>query len=69
MQHIEQRPDWTCRACGEPWPCETARKDLAAELEPAALRIHMWLRLEVFAQDHPHGPAGDMFARFLRWAR
>lgn len=68
MEHIEERPSWDCRACGKDWPCDPAREHLAAELSPTALRINMWTRLEVYAQDHPHGPVGEMFDRFLRWA-
>jgi hypothetical protein len=36
-------------------------------MTPVALRIQMWTRLEVAAQDMPHGPAGELFERFLRW--
>jgi hypothetical protein len=32
-----------------------------------ALRIQMWTRLEVAAQDMPTGPASELFERFLRW--
>ncbi|MET8152649.1 hypothetical protein ACIBSW_30030 [Actinoplanes sp. NPDC049668] len=65
--HVEERPGWDCRACGEPWPCEPARKDLAAELSPTSLRIHMWIRLEPAALDLPSGTARELFDRFLRW--
>jgi len=67
-EHVEERPSWDCRACGKPWPCEIARKELDAELSPRALRTAMWLRLEVAAQDMPDGPASELFERFLRWA-
>jgi hypothetical protein len=67
-QHIEVRPSWDCIACEKPWPCDPAREALAAELQPTALRIHMWLRLEVAAGDLPTTPAGELFERFLGWA-
>jgi hypothetical protein len=67
MEHIEARPSWDCRACGKPWPCDPTRDALAAELQPTSLRIHMWLRLEVAAEDLPETPAGEMFDRFLHW--
>ena len=67
MEHIEQRPSWDCRACGKPWPCDPVRESLATELSPTALRIHMWLRLEIAAGDMPGTPAGEMFERFLHW--
>jgi hypothetical protein len=65
-EHVEERPSWACRTCGRPWPCEPAREELAA-LDPVALRIQMWTRLEVAAQDMPTGPASELFERFLRW--
>ncbi|MEU4241208.1 hypothetical protein [Actinoplanes sp. NPDC026619] len=66
-QHVEERPSWDCRACGNPWPCPTARAELATTLAPTALRTNMWMRLEVAALDMPGGPAADLFERFLRW--
>jgi hypothetical protein len=66
-EHIEERPSWDCGACGKPWPCDPAREELAAALDPVALRIQMWTRLEVAALDMPHGPASELFERFLRW--
>ncbi|SCF11220.1 hypothetical protein GA0070558_12922 [Micromonospora haikouensis] len=26
--HSPSRPDWNCRACGEPWPCLTRKRQL-----------------------------------------
>ncbi|RZU50118.1 hypothetical protein EV385_1883 [Krasilnikovia cinnamomea] len=66
-EHIEERPSWRCRSCGEPWPCDQAQANLAATLSPTALRIHMWIRLEIAAQDMPQGLPSEMFERFLRW--
>ncbi|MEV6845404.1 hypothetical protein [Actinoplanes sp. NPDC051411] len=67
VQHVEERPGWSCRARGRPWPCDSARKDLAAAMSPTALRKQMWTRLEVAAQDMPDGPPSELFVRFLRW--
>ncbi|GAB1642977.1 hypothetical protein [Krasilnikovia sp. MM14-A1259] len=66
-EHIEERPTWDCRVCGDPWPCNPARERLAAELSPTALRINMWTRMEVAIGDLPPEPAGELFDRFLRW--
>jgi hypothetical protein len=66
-EHVEERPAWNCRACGQPWPCPTARNELAAALPPTVLRSQMWQRLEVAAEDMPGGPASELFRRFLRW--
>jgi hypothetical protein len=67
MEHIEDRPSWKCRGCGDPWPCRPAQMHLLAELGPTPLRIHMWMRLELAAADMPTTPAGDLFDRFLHW--
>lgn len=67
MEHLEERPSWDCQACGRPWPCDHAREELATGLSPAALRIEMWNRLEAACLDMPHGPASEMFERFLHW--
>lgn len=66
-EHIERRPTWECQECGDPWPCELARKSLAAELGPTRLRIHMWLRIEDAAQDMPRLSVRRAFERFLGW--
>jgi hypothetical protein len=66
-EHIEVRPSWNCRACGRPWPCGPAREELAAARDSVALRVRMWLTLEIACQDMPHGPAHELFDRFLRW--
>lgn len=65
--HIETRPSWDCLACDKPWPCDPAREALVLELSATSLRIHMWIRLEVAAEDLPASPAGELFDRFLRW--
>lgn len=66
-QHIEERPSWNCRACGEPWPCEIARKELAAELSPTRLRLHLWMRMEIAAADELGPSPKEMFRRFFGW--
>jgi len=66
-EHIEERPSWDCRACGKPWPCDPAREELAAALDPTALRSQMWTRLEMAVSDLPPGPSAELFERFLRW--
>lgn len=66
-EHVEERPSWRCRTCGEPWPCGPARERLATALSPIMLRTQMWARLEAAALDMPRGPVSELFERFLRW--
>lgn len=68
-EHIAQRPSWDCRCCGKPWPCDPAREELAAELSPTLLRMHMWVRIEEAAAKIPGARAGELFERFLYWVR
>ena len=65
--HVPDRPSWQCHACGRPWPCDPARKDLAAELGRVDLAVLMWNHLEEAARDMPQAPASELFDRFLRW--
>jgi hypothetical protein len=67
IEHTAERPSWDCRACEKPWPCDPAREQLAAEMEPTQLRIFMWLNIEEAADQLTDMPAGEMFARFLAW--
>jgi hypothetical protein len=42
LEHCPDRPSWGCRACGEPWPCERARKNLA---DDPTVVVYMSLQL------------------------
>jgi hypothetical protein len=66
-EHIPSRPSWDCGTCGRPWPCESARRRLSAELGRVDLAVLMWDHLEEAARDMPRTPASELFDRFLRW--
>lgn len=69
--HVLARPCWDCAACGEPWPCDPAREALAASMgRGTALTIYMHAYFqEAAAQEPPVGPVGELYDRFLAWAR
>jgi hypothetical protein len=68
-EHIAERPSWTCALCGKPWPCQPARKRLAAENDSVQLAMHAWLTLEEAVADMPNLPVAIAFDRFLAWTR
>jgi hypothetical protein len=71
-EHLGERPTWTCRACGEPWPCADARRELRIEFRwfPSVFKIYMMGQMADAAADLEPGGAGPspaMYERFLAW--
>jgi hypothetical protein len=69
--HSPTTPDWTCRGCGQEWPCPTRRKELLAEYGEArvALSIYLGAFLVHASTDLRYVPAGWLHNRFVGWAR
>lgn len=67
IEHVALRPSWNCRACGYPWPCVPAKRQLTAELSPTQLAIRGWGDLEEAAQDLPTMSVKAAFVRFVEW--
>ena len=48
-EHVGVRPHWDCRVCGGPWPCATAKVELAEQYQnfPHGLSVFLgsWLAL------------------------
>ncbi|MGX6607241.1 hypothetical protein ACWKSP_34720 [Micromonosporaceae bacterium Da 78-11] len=72
--HLNNRPGWDCRACGQPWPCANAKADLLIEFRkfPSVLRIYMSAQMydalnDLTSRGEPVPP--DLYERFLAWAR
>ncbi|WP_244871099.1 flavin reductase [Catellatospora sp. IY07-71] len=67
--HLPIRPDWTCAACGLPWPCPSRKGQLLAEYDGA--HVSMTLHLSGFfleaCQDIPTAESGVLYSRFLGW--
>ncbi|KHD73176.1 hypothetical protein MB27_36755 [Actinoplanes utahensis] len=73
-EHLSDRPDWLCRACGHPWPCPEARACLLSEYRafPSLLRIYLSAQMYDALEDltaHGTPPPLNMYERFLSWAR
>jgi hypothetical protein len=72
QKHLGERPLWTCRLCGDPWPCAEARRELLAEFRrfPSVLKIYMTAQMVDAVTDLGSGdgePPRDLYARFLSW--
>ncbi|WP_405094126.1 hypothetical protein OG767_03865 [Micromonospora sp. NBC_01392] len=66
---------WCCRACGQQWPCPTARLLLKSEYADNNVSLSLYLCglfYEATRDLYRLNPAGapdpaDMFARFVAW--
>lgn len=71
MQHLPDRPAWTCGGCGQEWPCEPARRHFLANYEDSSVSLSLVMASH-FAEacrDLPHARAGELHYRFLGWIR
>lgn len=69
--HLPARPAWTCRVCGDAWPCVTRRRELLGEYDGALVSLTLYL-VGLFADacvDLPAAEAGALHQRFLGWLR
>lgn len=66
--HGPASPTWECAACGQPWPCDVARKRIG-RLSPSRRTLLMASYMGDAAKDRPWEPAGDMYDRFIAWTR
>jgi hypothetical protein len=70
--HIAERPAWICRACGHPWPCTDARRELRVEFQwfPSVFKIYMMGQMaDAVADLEPDGggPSAALYERFFAW--
>lgn len=66
--HLPRRPTWNCRCCGEPWPCTTAREQLAEAMSRTYLITFMaGLRGDAIIESD-RSPA-EISDRFIGWIR
>jgi hypothetical protein len=68
--HVPVRADWSCSACGLPWPCPPARLTI---LESSGGRVDLSITmvrvLEAAVQDLPEVDPKLLYDRMLRWTR
>ena len=68
-QHVANRPAWDCRACGQDWPCDPAREELATTMDRVVLAMFMGDRMVQAAYDIPSITPEELFGRFMYWTR
>lgn len=76
QRHAPLKPLWICAACAHPWPCGSARAELAADYagETKWLAVDLADLLTEATADltglcpEPPDPAA-LYARFLGWVR
>ena len=68
-EHPAHRPDWDCEVCGQPWPCDRAREQLAAEMRGTTLALNMQIYMVNALRENPSIPPTELFERFLSWTR
>lgn len=66
--HIPQRPQWTCRRCGLPYPCPPSRDRLVTVygLTPQLGR-HTYSLLETAVRDRSDLSVAELYDRFVAW--
>ena len=69
VEHLPDRPSWSCRVDGLDWPCAPAREHLASTFPRTALAMYMTVQLGVAARDMPDAQPSDLYHRFLLWTR
>jgi hypothetical protein len=72
IEHLGVRPSWYCSACGNPWPCVTAKERLSIEFhgQRSGLAIYMSAQLNDAFEDltaRRTYPPPDLYERFLSW--
>lgn len=66
--HDPQIISWECY-CGQPWPCDTRRRELVAMYagRVVPLALFMSASMAVAMMDLPTMPSGVAYERFLGW--
>lgn len=67
--HEPRKPDWTCRSCGQPYPCPEGRRRLAAAHQRTGdLPVVAYEMLEQAVRDLPSDlPLAVLWDRFVAW--
>lgn len=67
--HLAERPEWTCRVDGQPWPCPEAKKRLTAEFrnDLTGLRMYLAGHIHEIRTDLADQSPADLHRRLLGW--
>jgi hypothetical protein len=65
--HLPARSSWDCVACGAPWPCDAARRDMSARMNPERLAVVMFDYYAEAAGELIRTPLCELYERFVAW--
>lgn len=66
--HQPRRPEWSCRSCGCPYPCQAERDRLiAAHGLSRKLGELAYTMLEQAVRELPDVPVAELWDRFVAW--
>ncbi|MGW4467143.1 hypothetical protein [Micromonospora sp. NPDC004704] len=68
--HVAARPDWSCRACGQEWPCIVRKRQLKYLYQgnPIGLENQLHLLLRQAREELPALTDEELAERFVRWS-
>lgn len=69
LDHEPDPENWDCKSCGDPWPCEPAKKVMVETMSPTELRINQWTDFERAVTSHRVQGlnAQELWDRFFGW--
>lgn len=67
--HAPDRPDWSCRACGQEWPCIVRKRQLKYLYQgnPVGLGNQLRVLLRQARDELPALAEEELAERFVRW--
>jgi hypothetical protein len=68
-EHTPRRPGWTCRDCGEAWPCRTRQTMLREEFrdQPVAVVLYLAGCYEEASGHLTDLPSDVVYSRMFGW--
>lgn len=68
--HAPSRPDWSCRACGQEWPCTIRKRQLKYLYQGNPVRLGNQLRslLDQARDELPALTEEELTERFVTWS-
>lgn len=62
---------WTCRWCGDPWPCRVRQNQLIVEHEGRRSEVGAYMAVvyPAMRRDLAHEDAGVIYKRLFSWIR
>lgn len=68
-EHRADPESWDCVSCSRPYPCASARRQMASEMDEIDLATHGWSLLDEAVRVMPNAEPRVLFHRFVSWTR